>query len=93
MPMMLAQKIYAFFLESKQKVPNRSLFYCKLTELLYVTHAIAVDPYVVFEMGLDVVWGNANLWNFDPQEDDNNVDQLLKCMDLIVRLRSKHYQS
>lgn len=50
--MMLAQKIYAFFLESKQKVPNRSLFYCKLTELLYVTHAIAVDPYAVFEMGI-----------------------------------------
>ena len=44
-------------------------------------------------MGMDVLWFNPDLWNFDPNEDDNNIDALLKCTDLIVRLALKHYTS
>ena len=36
---------------------------------------------------------NPNFWNFDPMEEDNNVDKLLKCTDLVVRLALKHYTS
>jgi hypothetical protein len=36
---------------------------------------------------------NPNLWHFDPMEDDNNIDKLLKCTDLVVRLALKHYTS
>lgn len=32
-----------------------------------------------------------DFWNFDPTEDDNNIDKLLKCTDLVVRLAQKHY--
>ena len=42
---------------------------------------------------MDVLWLNPDLWNFDPNEDDNNIDSLLKCTDLIVRLALKHYTS
>jgi hypothetical protein len=42
---------------------------------------------------MDIVWMNPAFWNFDPIEDDNNIDKLLKCTDLVVRLALKHYSS
>lgn len=42
---------------------------------------------------MDIIWINPNFWNFDPNEDDNNIDALLKCTDLVVRLSLKHYTS
>jgi hypothetical protein len=44
-------------------------------------------------MGLEVLWMNGDFWNFDPVEDDNDVDKMLKCTDLVVRLAMKHYSS
>jgi len=36
---------------------------------------------------------NPGFWNFNPDEEDDNVDKLLKCTDLVVRLALKHYSS
>jgi hypothetical protein len=58
-----------------------------------VLHTISSDAYYIYSMGLEVLWTNVDFWGFDPMEDDNNVDKLLKCTDLVVRLAMKHYSS
>ncbi len=92
-PTLLVVKLYSLIYSKPNKLPNRGLFEAKATELIYVLHSIGLDPYYIYSLGLEIVWMNPEFWNFDPAEDDNNVDKLLKCTDLVVRLALKHFSS
>ena len=89
----LALRVYTLMHSKPQQFPNRGLFEIKATELLYVLHTISSDAYYIYSLGMDIVWMNPGFWNFSPTEDDNHIESLLKCTDLVVRLALKHYSS